>query len=249
MLGSLIIAKIDMKRLMILSVVILTVVKLCKSQSRYVDIAARIYSPTVNDVLYEGDTVNIKFFILNQGPDSILVNDSLRYSLFYAFRSTEKRNVQFYQNVAPGDSIAFSDTLHMTGGVSSERIRLGFHSVPVAFSYNEKRPLSPELFEDKDDNHSSFFIRYRLLETEYLEQNERFQVYPNPCLTKMLHVSLLNSLETRMTVVSLTGQVKFIRQSVKDGDVIDLQHLNPGLYLIHLKEENGLVSTQKLIIQ
>lgn len=238
-----------MKKLLILTFATLLVANLCMSQTRYVDIAARIYSPTVNDMFYEGDIVNIKFFILNQGPDTILVNDSLRYSLFNAFRSTEKRNLQFYRNVVPGDSIEFGDTIHMVGGVSSERIRLGFHSVPVVFSYNEKHPLSPELFEDKGDNHSSFFIRYRLLETIDFDQNERFQVYPNPCLTKMLHVSLLNSLETRMTVVSLTGQVKFIRQSVKDGDIIDLQHLNPGLYLIHLKEENGLVSTQKLIIQ
>jgi hypothetical protein len=160
----------------------------------------------------------------------------------------EERNVPFIQVLSPGDSVEFHDTLHISGGYSGDRIALGFHRVPIAFSYNQNRPLTPEFYEDQGDNRSAVYVRYRLLSTEELSREKEFHMYPNPCYSKRLKLDLSYQKTVSLKVVSITGEQVLERQSVLNGDIIDLQMLHSGLYILQVIERESVVTSQKLLI-
>lgn len=212
------------------------------------DLSARITLPAEGQLVNEGEHITVRFVIKNQGPDSILMGDSLNYKLSHLFRVIEERNVPFTQVLSPGDSVDFQDTLHISGGYSGDRIALGFHRVPIAFSYNQNLPLTPEFYEDQGDNRSSVYVRYRLLSTEELSREKEFHMYPNPCFSKRLRLDLSDQKAVSIKVVSITGEQVHARQSVLNGDIIDLQMLQSGLYILQVFEREGVVTSQKLLI-
>lgn len=218
------------------------------SQSRYVDLRARITSPKENDLIREGDDVSFVFHITNQGPDSIILGDSLRYSLSFLYRNTDIRKVPFKMNLAPGDSIQFKDTIHILGGASGDDINVGFFNVPLAFSHNKKNPLMAEFYEDHKNNRGAVSVRYRLLNINKLNKSFEFHLFPNPCATKMLQLHLAQNQVVDLKVISIMGEEQIVRESIRNGDIIDLQSFKSGLYLVQIKDERGTVTSRKLMI-
>lgn len=235
-------------KVILISVVLFLHYSTSLSQSRYVDLASNIISPITDDLINEGDIIQIQFYIKNQGPDSILYGDFLPYTITNSFRSTVHRNKPFNSNLAPGDSILFTDTFHMIGGLSGERIGIGFHSRPVAFSYNKARPLKPELYEDKDDNGSFVFVRYRLLSLQELNPDKNVCVFPNPNTTRRLTIRTNFKNEVDVTIQSISGEVILTHQLAAPDDTIDLKDLSTGLYLVCIQDESGSIFTKKLHI-
>lgn len=218
-------------------------------QYRYVDLRTTINAPSPNDIVFDGQTLKVKFTIVNQGPDSLVSDDSLSYGLSAEFTRGDRRHIPIGRTVAPGDSIQFSDTMKIVGGEGDERLTFGFNSRPLAFSnFNSDRPLTIETLEDRHDNGYSVLLRYRLLSTERSVQYKSLILYPNPCSKGKLTLELDRKHQVNVEVVSVTGEVLLARQSIHSGDFIDVQNLKSGLYLVRIKDEEGFVATRKLLI-
>lgn len=146
------------------------------------------------------------------------------------------------------DSILIQDTMLVTGNKSHERMTIGFFSVPVLYSYHLSRPLRPEIQEDKKNNQSSVQVRFRLLSIDDFGTTNEVSFSPNPNISKRLIIQSNSSMMFEIRVMSLSGKTVLVRQFVKDGDVLNLQDVNSGLYLVQLKDEKGTVTTRKLFV-
>jgi hypothetical protein len=136
----------------------------------------------------------------------------------------------------------------MIGGLSGERIGIGFHSRPVAFSYNKARPLKPELYEDKDDNGSFVFVRNRLLSLHELNPDKNIYLYPNPIKTGSLTIQTNFKNEVDVTIQSISGQVILTQHLFAPDETIELKDLRTGLYLVCIQDESGALFAKKLHI-
>lgn len=66
-----------------------------------------------------------------------------------------------------------------------------------------------------------------------------FKMYPNP-VEDVLHFSIQNNTIEKLTVIDGTGRM--ILEKLDNVEQINLSHLPSGLYLLHIKTENGSIS-------
>jgi hypothetical protein len=221
----------QLKRLIVLTF-LLSFYAMAYSQNRYVDISSRVVTPGHQQIINGDNFIDVEFYIINNGPDSVLVDDTLTYRLTCQFRSTDRRKLAIKEVLKPMDSILVQDTMLVTGNKSLERMTIGFFSVPVLYSYHPSRPLMPESQEDKKNNQSSVQVRFRLLAIDDHETTNEFSFYPNPNISKRLMIQSNSSEMIEIKVISLSGKTVFVRQFVKDGDTFNLQDLTSGMYTV-----------------
>ena len=78
------------------------------------------------------------------------------------------------------------------------------------------------------------------------DQIEDFNIYPNPARNGKLSISTKNSLDKNVVIYSILGSVVY-NKTVRSNEVINVQNLSTGLYLVQV-EEDEKVSVRKLLI-
>ena len=78
------------------------------------------------------------------------------------------------------------------------------------------------------------------------DQIEDFNVYPNPARNGKISISTKNSLDKNVVIYSILGSVVY-NKTVRPNEVINVQNLSTGLYLVQV-EEDEKVSVRKLLI-
>lgn len=83
-------------------------------------------------------------------------------------------------------------------------------------------------------------------ESPQLEQNQ-FSVYPNPASSKFV-VTFTGSQNAEMLIRNTRGKT-MMKRKVMSGDLIPLnRNFKKGIYIISIRQENGIETTKKLII-
>ncbi len=77
-------------------------------------------------------------------------------------------------------------------------------------------------------------------------QIEDFNIYPNPVRNGKISISTKNSLDKNVVIYSILGSVVY-NKTVRSNEVINVQNLSTGLYLVQV-EEDEKVSVRKLLI-
>jgi len=72
------------------------------------------------------------------------------------------------------------------------------------------------------------------------------QVYPNPAADR-LSVNCEN--QGNIKIISIAGKLMMQSSALKGVNNLNVQHLNPGLYMLQFTDESGNTSTQKLLIK
>jgi len=78
------------------------------------------------------------------------------------------------------------------------------------------------------------------------DQIEDFNIYPNPVRNGKISISTKNSLDKNVVIYSILGSVVY-NKTVRSNEVINVQNLSTGLYLVQV-EEDEKVSVRKLLI-
>ena len=78
------------------------------------------------------------------------------------------------------------------------------------------------------------------------DQIEDFNIYPNPARTGKISISTKNSFEKNVVIYSILGSVVY-NKTVGPNEVINVQNLSTGMYLVQV-EEDEKVSVRKLLI-
>lgn len=77
-------------------------------------------------------------------------------------------------------------------------------------------------------------------------QIEDFNIYPNPVRNGRISISTKNSFEKNVVIYSILGSVVY-NKTVGPNEVINVQNLSTGMYLVQV-EEDEKVSVRKLLI-
>jgi hypothetical protein len=83
------------------------------------------------------------------------------------------------------------------------------------------------------------------------QEISRINLYPNPSSDKILSLSASNQI-TEIRVFNIIGiQTNLIKldKTATDKYRLDLRHLNDGLYVVHVKLENGATVSRKITLQ
>jgi hypothetical protein len=78
------------------------------------------------------------------------------------------------------------------------------------------------------------------------DQIEDFNIYPNPVRNGKISISTKNSLNKNVVIYSILGSVVY-NKTVHPNEVINVQNLSTGLYLVQV-EEDEKTSVRKLLI-
>jgi len=78
-----------------------------------------------------------------------------------------------------------------------------------------------------------------------IDENE-ISIYPNPA-NDMIHITCTNQGSIR--IINLAGQVILQASTEKGINRLNVEELNPGLYMVQYVNESGNTSTQKLLIR
>lgn len=78
------------------------------------------------------------------------------------------------------------------------------------------------------------------------DQIEDFNIYPNPARNGKISITTKNSLDKNVVIYSILGSVVY-NKTVRSNEVINLENLSTGLYLVQV-EEDEKVSVRKLLI-
>jgi len=78
------------------------------------------------------------------------------------------------------------------------------------------------------------------------DQIEYLNIYPNPVRNGKISISTKNSLDKNVVIYSILGSVVY-NKTVRSNEVINVQNLSTGLYLVQV-EEDEKVSVRKLLI-
>ena len=76
--------------------------------------------------------------------------------------------------------------------------------------------------------------------------DEQISIYPNPA-NELINISCSNQGSIR--IINLAGQVVLQARTEKGINRINVEELNPGLYMVQYVNESGNTSTQKLLIR
>ncbi len=150
-----------------------------------------------------------------------------------------------FQDAMGNDIIDQSFTTSTTPGWA--KFTMDLHTIPASTSFDKFVFLlnSPTATEDSIflDNFSFSFNASASIDEK---KANVLNLFPNPFLDQ-LTISSKNEID-QIVVFSITGKQLIQLSNIKSTNTtIDLQSLNPGSYIIQIKDENGIFKTEKII--
>lgn len=130
---------------------------------------------------------------------------------------------------------------------------VGIGSVQSAVNTSEKR--SYEFLDNLPESGTNY---YRL---KMIDQDETFayskikavhfpefswaRLYPNP-VSHLLHINIRNSQVRKLRLIDVSGRILLRSDVVSKELTMDMHDYKPGIYFVHLEQENGLVAVFKV---
>ncbi|MEY2924078.1 MAG: hypothetical protein RLZZ337_626 [Bacteroidota bacterium] len=242
-----------MKKLILAIVILFSVDTQAQVQPRYCDLRAEFTEPKTGDLIQSPTVIHFTFKLVNQGPDSMYANDSIKWRPAHAYVPTQAdRYKAIGKIIIPGDSFYISDTVSINGREDIDNFQLRVK--PLAIGRQKVRPLQSEFTDDvQKDNIAVVYVVHRKPKTggvEALMENDLFTLYPNPITQSSftLKSEFIGSISMQMMdcVGREIYKTDFKKTSLEQ--LVPLPKIINGVYFVTLSSENN-VWTQKVIIQ
>ncbi len=79
-----------------------------------------------------------------------------------------------------------------------------------------------------------------------LTERFRFRVYPNP-MDEQVTVDFANIENASITVSDISGRTVLSKEHIQSGDVLSTSDLNQGIYIINLRENNSIITSEIVV--
>ncbi len=220
----------------------------CQTE-RIVDLRVRIISPLKNSYLKSPGTVDVKFSVINKGPNILKPSDTIVYypksndTLFKFKRVFTSKIIQ------PGDSEVFTALIPYSSPYDQNYYVLAIVGLGA---YNRSNDfLKDEPINTQNDNSSSITVRHRSATSgiDLINFSKVLQISPNPANDYVNIQFEKNNDISRITVADLQGKI------LKDFEFLGKQNfvtlptedLETGVYFITC---NGIKTSicSKLVI-
>lgn len=227
------------------------------AQPRYVDLKVNLHQPQDFEVIKPKSTIHFQFSIINQGPDSLLKEDTLIYQASSSWPKViynPERSIALKKDLGIGDSLVFIDSIKvdLNKGIKETNLGLRLAHIRSGFTIASPKYLLPEYFEDKKDNFPTARLIVQQTNTSLsLQLSEEILVYPNPGQSgSKLRVKTSKPLPlTSALLTNIIGKQEHITlRSISNlVYVVDLTHIPTGTYILRLNSENAS-ATKKIVI-
>lgn len=206
------------------------------AQTRYCDLSIAVAEPTDNYVLPFGDTLDIIINIKNNGPDTVLRTDTIKYTIV-GFPGLSYVTDTL---LAPGDSLLLQVLSGWADAGQSEddTATLCLNLVP-ATTFTDTVPLNDATCVTtifKGDNSTGI---------ETPKSEVRFLAYPNPVTDLLTVANLDGALSIAMT--DMMGRQLLKQQVDVSKAQLDLSRFAAGIYTLNVLYKNGHSSNFKIV--
>lgn len=216
--------------------------------SRKIDIAAQMNTPNHLEFFYTPTILNYSFYVINNGPDTLMPEDSIRYRVIG--NHPQEQPYRFYRItkfVNPGDSLLITDTFYIDS-TKSNNFLFGVRAFAIKSSAASSRPIISEFTNTHYDNQTSINLRLNTtLNSEKLNTTNHLRIYPNPSQEKKI---VIESFFTFKSVRIFDNSGRMVQQFNKleqKNKVLNLESLCSGIYQVIIEFEDQLI-IKKLIL-
>ena len=173
----------------------------------------------------------VDFNVIKDGSDALLI-----------WQTTTEVNNDYFEVQRSANGKTW-ETIGMVNGA-------GTTTISQNYKFTDDNPVMGVNYyrlEQFDLNGASYFSDIKKLEFEEGSAVLSVNMYPNPTIG-FLRISSNKQLDDHIVVVSdVTGKVLYSYDYVNGSD-IDLRKLNPGMYLVKVKNQRGeVITTQRII--
>jgi hypothetical protein len=218
---------------------------------RFIDLAVKIESPEPYSIHPTPTVLDYTISILNQGPDTVFVDDTLEVTPSYARPATwkiEKRVFRVTEPILPGDSIFIHDTLSILYERNLPDFLLAVSAYVIKVRQYSERPIRFETDEIREDN--TDFTRIILKHTVDVPviKESSINIFPNPVIKENLNIVSLDNYMKNITVYDITGKVVYDENNLNSGKIeINVNDFKPGLYFVQVETNNEFI-TKKISV-
>lgn len=215
------------------------------AQTRNCDLSLNIVSPTNNFVVPFGDTVVVFISIKNNGPDSILVSDTIGHQLV----GEPYTIITLDSIIAPGDSIIVKS---LTGFAASNQ------TLNDTNSFCLKLVPSSTFNDTNNTNNEScltvIFLGSNSTSIGQIDRNKiALQIFPNPVANRLnLAFSMPQSERVEIAVTDILGrEVRTLHKGyLKEGsqEMSFANNLKAGIYWLKISS-NHVNVVEKMIVR
>lgn len=220
---------------------------------RKIDLKVDMISPEPYSVVQSPTIIEFTFRIVNQGPDTLVKEDSILYRPTHSYRFDSDKSFRFFRlnkSIIPGDSFDVSDTIHVNYHEDNYKFQLWFSYVPSAISWFANRPIQSEFIEQKKDNRASVTLIHlgSTASDKLLRSFNELSVFPNPLNENSILSVNSPFLIEKVEILSDLGQtVKSAEIRSQSEFQVDLVGIKPGSYVIALNT-GDIILRRKIII-
>ncbi|WP_159478263.1 Ig-like domain-containing protein [Dyadobacter sp. 3J3] len=136
---------------------------------------------------------------------------------------------------------------HVIGKVASH----GESATEKKYTFSDSNPSqqAENLYRLKmvDKDATFAYSRIQSVKFESLTKGESLALYPNPAVDELSFKGGSDKLE-EVTISDMSGRLVFKGNSLSSSSKIDVKGLLPGMYVLKVKETNGLITVHKIVI-
>lgn len=241
-----------MKALSILLVIISLNLK-AQEYPRKIDLKVDMVSPKPNSVVKSPALIDFTFRVTNQGPDTLIIEDSILYTPNHSFYFESDEAYRFHRitsTILPGDSFDITDTMSVNHNKSTHLFHIWFLYPPSAISWHTNRPIQAEFHDEKEDNRARVTLTHvgNTASTDELESAKQLSVFPNPVSANSL-LAIISSYPIKsIELLNDLGQLVKSEATNNEKNIqLGLEGIKPGSYVVLLHTANGVLR-KKLIV-
>ncbi|MBK6276199.1 MAG: T9SS type A sorting domain-containing protein [Saprospirales bacterium] len=80
--------------------------------------------------------------------------------------------------------------------------------------------------------------------------SEHFTIYPNPSFGNFtIDLSAINQKKIALTIYDLLGKIVYVNTSIPSEQIQIENQFSSGIYIVQIIGENGIISSQKIVIE
>ncbi len=237
-----------MKHLLILFFIILTFTgNLFSQAARIVDLKLNVLEPKQMTPIVSPANINFKFSMLNKGPSSIHIGDSLDCIFFSSSMNYTRKRVAFTKAIALGDSEVFNISVPLMDTQFQPYFSVVVRIYPFNFGADS---LRTETLEMQQDNRQVIRLPLTVLSVNTTFK-ENWKISPNPAIGSITiqPPAGTNIDECRYSITDISGK------SIHSGLVhpatptlVNVEQFSSGIYFLNIKNGNGSFNS-KIVIQ
>lgn len=235
---------------------------------RYIDLGSNCINPKTNSYFTTPAYFNVKFSLVNHGPDTIMPSDTVGIRMKFntsdnVFNGIYNYNDTFNVSIFPGDSIVLTKTIVIDSILFFDNIfYLQFHAFLINHASGRSMivgEMAGQPGANLENNNWLLKMKHRSIisSIEFIDNSSQaFNFYPNP-VNDVLTIQYDNISQTpqRIELIDINGRCitsQPIHQTERITDrAIQINipsYLQNGIYLLKLYV-NDVPTFQKIIIQ